>query len=199
VLFIVCEKCLENNLFGFVLFRFVCLVWHDIKRHHQKQVFVGIALLLGASAEEKTKEEKKPAEAEASKKQDKRGLFDHDFGQHDFGGQHEFAHSYSSQDFGHGGHEVVHHHEPQIVHHGGHHEHHEPIHHHHGHHEEKTLTIIKKIPVPVPQYKTVHVPHIKEVHVPYEVKVAKPYPVVKHVSSLLVSLPERLMTLVRPN
>lgn len=55
-------------------------------------------------------------------------------------------------------------------------------HHDHGHHEEKTLTIVKKVPVPVPHYKTVHVPQIKEVHVPYHVKVPKPYPVVKHVS-----------------
>lgn len=53
---------------------------------------------------------------------------------------------------------------------------------HHHHHEEKTLTIVKKIPVPVPHYKTVHVPHYKTVHVPYEVKVPKPYPVIKHVS-----------------
>lgn len=52
---------------------------------------------------------------------------------------------------------------------------------HHAH-EEKTLTIVKKIPVAVPHYKTVHVPHIKEVHVPYHVKVNKPYPVIKHVS-----------------
>lgn len=52
---------------------------------------------------------------------------------------------------------------------------------HHGHHEEKTLTIVKKVPVPVPHYKTVHVPVVKEVHVPYHVKVPKPYPVVKHV------------------
>lgn len=50
------------------------------------------------------------------------------------------------------------------------------------HHTEKTLTIVKKIPVPVPHVKTVHVPHYKEVHVPYHVKVPKPYPVVKHAS-----------------
>lgn len=54
--------------------------------------------------------------------------------------------------------------------------------HDHGHHEEKTLTIVKKVPVPVPHYKTVHVPVIKEVKVPVHVKVPKPYPVVKHVS-----------------
>jgi len=53
---------------------------------------------------------------------------------------------------------------------------------HHGHHEEKTLTIVKKIPVPVAHVKTVHVPHIKEVHVPVKVGVPKPYPVYKHVS-----------------
>lgn len=53
---------------------------------------------------------------------------------------------------------------------------------HHPVKEEKTLTIIKKIPYPVPKYKTVHVPQIKEVHVPYHVKVPKPYPVYKHVS-----------------
>lgn len=56
------------------------------------------------------------------------------------------------------------------------HSHHEPI------HEEKTLTIVKKIPVPVTHVKTVHVPHVKEVHVPVKVGVPKPYPVVKHVS-----------------
>ena len=55
-------------------------------------------------------------------------------------------------------------------------------HHHHQPHEEKTLTIVKKVPVPVPHYKTVHVPHVKEVHVPVHVKVPKPYPVIKHVS-----------------
>jgi hypothetical protein len=140
------------------------------------QVFLGIALvmLLGVSAEEKAKdEEKKPVvaevEVEASKKQDKRGLFEHDFGGHDFGS----SHSYQSQSFGH--HEEApqyHHEEPQY--------HHEEPHHHH--HEEKTLTVIKKIPVPVPHYKTVHVPQYKEVHVPYHVNVPKPYPVVKHVS-----------------
>lgn len=53
---------------------------------------------------------------------------------------------------------------------------------HHPVKEEKTLTIVKKIPVPVPKYKTVHVPQIKEVHVPVHVKVPKPYPVYKHVS-----------------
>lgn len=47
--------------------------------------------------------------------------------------------------------------------------------------EEKTLTIVKKIPVPVPHVKTVHVPHVKEVHVPVKVGVPKPYPVIKHV------------------
>ena len=122
-------------------------------------MFLGIALLmlLGVSAEEKTKDEK-PVEAEASKKQDKRGIYD--FGGHDFG-----SHSYSSQDFGHHGGSQYHHHE-------------EP---HHHHHEEKTLTIIKKVPYPVPHVKEVHVPHVKEVHVPYHVKVPKPYPVVKHV------------------
>lgn len=51
-----------------------------------------------------------------------------------------------------------------------------------GHHEEKTLTIVKKIPVPIPNVKTVHVPHYKEVHVPVKVGIPKPYPVVKHVS-----------------
>lgn len=128
-------------------------------------MFLGIAslLLLGASAEEKSKEEKKPVE-EASKKQDKRGLFEHDFG-HDFGG----SHSYSTHDFS--GHEINHH---QF----------EPI--HHGHHEEKTLTVVKKIPVPVPHVKTIHVPHYKEVHVPYEIKVPKPYPVVKHVTEFSI-------------
>jgi hypothetical protein len=55
------------------------------------------------------------------------------------------------------------------------HSHHEPI------QEEKTLTIVKKIPVPVTHVKTVHVPHVKEVHVPVKVGVPKPYPVVKHV------------------
>jgi hypothetical protein len=139
-------------------------------------VFLGVAtlVLLGVSAEEKAKEEKKPVEAEASKKQDKRGLFDHDFGGHDFGS----SHSYSHQDFGHS--EVVHHQEPSYHHEESHHHHHEEPHHHH--HEEKTLTIVKKVPVPVPHYKTVHVPQYKEVQVPYHVKIAKPYPVVKHVS-----------------
>lgn len=51
----------------------------------------------------------------------------------------------------------------------------------HGH-EEKTLTIVKKIPVPVPHVRTVHVPHYKETHYPVKVGVPKPYPVVKHVS-----------------
>lgn len=130
-------------------------------------MFLGIALLLCVSAEEKAKdEEKKPVEA--SKKQDKRGLFDHDFGGHDFSGGHSYSHS--SHDFG-GHHEAIEHHEPSY--------HHEEPHHHH--HEEKTLTIVKKVPVPVPHYKTVHVPHVKEVHVPYHVNVPKPYPVVKHV------------------
>lgn len=59
---------------------------------------------------------------------------------------------------------------------------HDQGHHGHHHHEEKTLTIVKKVPVHVPHYKTVHVPVVKEVHVPYHVKVPKPYPVVKHVS-----------------
>lgn len=101
-----------------------------------KQVFLSIALLLGASAEEKKEETKAVEEAktvEASKKQDKRGIFDHDFGGHDFGG-HDFGSSshasFSSHDFGSHGHEIHHH------------EHHEPIVH------EKTLTVVKKIPVP---------------------------------------------------
>lgn len=55
---------------------------------------------------------------------------------------------------------------------------------HHPIKEEKTLTIVKKIPVPYPKYKTVHVPHVKEVHVPVHVKVPKPYPVYKHVSKI---------------
>lgn len=126
-------------------------------------MFLGIVLLLGVSAEEKAKEEeKKPVEAEASKKQDKRGLFDHDFGGHDFGS----SHSYQHQDFG------YHHEEPSY--------HHEEPHHHH-HHEEKTLTVVKKVPVPVPHYKTVHVPVYKEVKYPVHVHVPKPVPVVKHV------------------
>lgn len=54
--------------------------------------------------------------------------------------------------------------------------------HHHHPTEEKTLTIVKKIPVAVPHVKTVHVPHVKEVHVPVKVGVPKPYPVIKHVS-----------------
>lgn len=92
-------------------------------------MFLSIALLLGASAEEK-KEETKPVEA--SKKQDKRGLYDHDFGGHDFGshdfGGHDFgSHSYSSQSFGSHGHDI-------------HHDHH-PVH-------EKTLTVVKKVPYP---------------------------------------------------
>lgn len=130
------------------------------------QVLLGIALLmlLGVSAEEKAKEEKKPVEAEASKRQDKRGLYE--FGGHDFGGGHDFAQSYSHQE--------VAHHEP----------HYEP--HHHHHHEEKTLTVVKKIGVPVPVEKIVHVPEYKEVHVPYHVNVPQPYPVVKHVSKSLV-------------
>lgn len=134
-------------------------------RYANVQVFLGIVLLLGVSAEEKAKEETKPA-AEASKKQDKRGLYDHDFGGHDFGS----SHSYQHQDFGHQ--EVSHYEEPQY--------HHEEPHHHH--HEEKTLTVIKKVPVPVPHYKTVHVPQYKEVRVPVHVHVPKPYAVVKHVS-----------------
>lgn len=93
-------------------------------------MFLSIALLLGASAEEKKEEAKA---VEASKKQDKRGIFDHDFGGHDFGG-HDFGSSshasFSSHDFGSHGHEIHHH------------EHHEPIVH------EKTLTVVKKIPVP---------------------------------------------------
>jgi hypothetical protein len=48
-------------------------------------------------------------------------------------------------------------------------------------HDEKTLTIIKKVPVPVPHYKTVHVPVVKEVKYPVHVHVPKPVPVVKHV------------------
>lgn len=137
-------------------------------------MFICVALLLGVSAEEKAKEETKPVEA--SKKQDKRGLYDHDFGGHDFGG-HDFGSShtsFSSHDFGSHGHEIVHH-EPEQHH---HHHHHEPIVH------EKTLTVIKKVPYPVPHEKIVHVPHVKEVQVPYEVKVPKPYPVVKHASSI---------------
>lgn len=121
-------------------------------------------MLLGVSAEEKAKDDKKPVEAEASKKQEKRGLYEHDFGGHDFSG-HDFggSHSYSSQDYGH--HEISHHEAPQLH-----------------HHEEKVLTVVKKIPYGVPHVKEVHVPHYKEVHVPYHVKVPKPYPVVKHVS-----------------
>lgn len=114
------------------------------------QVFLGIALLLGVSAEEKAAEktvekaeDKKPVEPAAaedgSKKQEKRGLFDHDFGGHDF----SHSSSYSSIDhFGH-------HHHPEPVH---HYEHHDP---HHHHHEEKTLTIVKKVPYPVPHVKEV--------------------------------------------
>lgn len=88
-------------------------------------MFVCVALLLGVSAEEKDKkEEAKPVEA--SKKQDKRGLFDHDFGGHDFGSSH---HSFSSHDFGSQGHE-----------HHDFHDHH-PVH-------EKTVTLIKEVGVP---------------------------------------------------
>jgi hypothetical protein len=153
---------------------------------------MSVALLLGVSmAEEKAKqEETKPVEA--SKKQDKRGIFDHDFGGHDFGGSSHS--SFSSHDFGSHGHEI-HHHEPE--HHDFHHHEHHPVH-------EKVVTVVKKVPVPgkncknfdqkcnflimfffcnlVPHVKEVHVPHVKEVHVPYEVKVPKPYPVIKHVS-----------------
>lgn len=120
-------------------------------------------MLIGVSAEEKAKEEKKPVEAEASKKQDKRGLYE--FGGHDFSGGHDFGGSHSYQ------HQEIAHHEPQ--------------HHHQHHHEEKTLTVIKKIPVPVPHERIVHVPHVKEVQVPYHVNVPQPYPVVKHVSQYL--------------
>lgn len=100
-------------------------------------MFICIALLLGVSAEEEKskKEEVKPVEA--SKKQDKRGIYDHDFGGHDFGGSH---HSFSSHDFGSHGHEI--HHSEPVEHHDyhQHHEHH-PIH-------EKTVTVVKKVPVP---------------------------------------------------
>lgn len=51
--------------------------------------------------------------------------------------------------------------------------------HHHGYHEEKTLTIVKKIPVPYKVEKTVHVPVEKIVKVPHKVYVDKPYPVEK--------------------
>lgn len=91
-------------------------------------MFVCVALLLGVSAEEKDKkEEAKPVEA--SKKQDKRGLFDHDFGGHDFGSSHS---SFSSHDFGSHGHDI---------HHDSHHHEHHPVH-------EKTVHVYKEVPVP---------------------------------------------------
>lgn len=71
---------------------------------------------------------------------------------------------------------------------GDYHSSHDSHHHHHPIKEEKTLTVVKKVPVPVPHVKYVHVPHVKEVHVPVHVKVPKPYPVVKHVSSHLMIL-----------
>ena len=52
-------------------------------------------------------------------------------------------------------------------------------HHHFDHHEEKTLTIVKKIPVPYKVEKTVHVPVEKISHYPVHVHVPKPYPVEK--------------------
>lgn len=115
---------------------------HEVKNNKKLisllciKVIICVALLLGVSAEEKDKkEEAKPVEA--SKKQDKRGLFDHDFGGHDFGSSHT---SFSSHDFGSHGHEI--HHEPiqHDFHHHEHHEHH-PVH-------EKTVTVVKKVPVP---------------------------------------------------
>lgn len=114
------------------------MLWLKNLFFHVK-VFICIALLLGVSAEEKAKkEEAKPVEA--SKKQDKRGIFDHDFGGHDFGSSHS---SFSSHDFGSHGHEI-HHSEP--IH--EHHEHHDF--HHHDHHpvHEKVVTVVKKVPVP---------------------------------------------------
>jgi hypothetical protein len=126
-------------------------------------VFLGIALLLGVSAEEKAKSEEKkpivdaskPVEAKEAKeddgtKKDKRGLFDHDFGGHDF----SHSHSYSNIDFGH------HHEEPHF----------ESSHYEPHHHEEKTLTIVKKVPYPVPHVKEVHVPHVKEVSLTFDIQ-----------------------------
>lgn len=52
-------------------------------------------------------------------------------------------------------------------------------HHHFDHHEEKTLTIIKKIPVPYKVEKTVHVPVERIVKYPVHVHVPAPYPVEK--------------------
>ncbi len=92
------------------------------------KVFICVALLLGVSAEKKEKKEA----VEASKKQDKRGIYDHDFGGHDFGGSssfggHDFGgSSYGGHDFGgssFGGHAIEHH----------------PVH-------EKTVTLVKKVP-----------------------------------------------------
>lgn len=121
------------------------------------------------SAKEETKKAVEPAAAD--KKQDKRGIFGegyghdfggHDFGHHDFGG-HEISlgHDFHGHDFG--GHDF-----------GGDHG-------HHGHHEhhEKTVTVVKKVPVPYPVEKQIHVPVEKVKHYPVHVHVPKPYPVEK--------------------
>lgn len=123
--------------------------------------FQGVACLLALAVLSSAEEEKKEAAVE-EKKEDTKAVEPQADKKQDKRGIHEYG-DWSS---GGGGH----HHGGGGGGGGG-----------HGHHTEKTLTIVKKIPVPVAVHKTVHVPHIKEVHVPVHVKVNKPYPVVKHV------------------
>lgn len=131
-----------------------------------------------AAKVEETKKSVEPATAD--KKQDKRGIFGegyghdfggHDFGHHDFGGHHEISagHDFHGHDFGHDF--------------GG----------DHHHHHEKTVTVVKKVPVPYPVEKVyfknlycgalikglyfflqhIPVPVEKKVHYPVHVHVPK--------------------------
>lgn len=52
-----------------------------------------------------------------------------------------------------------------------------------GHHEEKTVTVVKKVPVPYPVTKEIPVPVEKKIPYPVKVPVPQPYPVEKKVLS----------------
>lgn len=117
------------------------------------------------SAKEDTKKAVEPATAD--KKQEKRGIFGegyghdfggHDFGGHSYGGHHEISlgHDFHGHDF--------HGHDFGLDH--GHHGHHE-------HHHEKTVTVVKKVPVPYPVEKHIPVPVEKVKHYPVHVHVPK--------------------------
>lgn len=129
-----------------------------------------ISVTAADESKESLKKQKKASEPEtsASKKTEKRGLFDiGDYGGHDFGGHSFGGHSLGGHSFG--------------GHYGGEYHHAAPVadYGHHGHHQhhEKTITVVKNVPVPYPVVKHIPVEHIKHVPVPYKVAVPHPYPV----------------------